>query len=64
MAQRNLRIQLVKSVIGSDARQRETVRSLGLRRIQQVVEVPDNEASRGMVFKVKHLVRVLEAAES
>ena len=57
-SQPSLRIRLVKSPIGYSERQKATVRALGLRRLHQVVERPDNEAIRGMVFKIQHLVRV------
>jgi large subunit ribosomal protein L30 len=55
-----LRIQLVRSTIGYRASQRETVRSLGLRRIRHTVELPDTPSVRGMIFKVQHLVKVEE----
>ena len=54
-------VRLIKSPIGFKQDQKATVRSLGLRRMQQVVELPDNPAVRGMVFKVRHLVRVVDA---
>jgi large subunit ribosomal protein L30 len=57
---RALRIKLVRSPIGNKQRQKDTVRSLGLRRINQIVEQPDNHQIRGMVFAVKHLVQVVE----
>ena len=55
-----LRIQLVRSTIGYRQDQRDTVKSLGLRKIRQVVERPDTPVVRGMVFKVRHLVKVEE----
>ena len=55
-----LRIQLVRSTIGYRQEQRDTVKSLGLRKIRQVVERPDTPIVRGMVFKVRHLVKVEE----
>ena len=55
-----LRVQLVRSPIGYRASQRETVRSLGLRRIRHTVELPDTPSVRGMIFKVQHLVKVEE----
>ncbi|HWP29991.1 MAG TPA: 50S ribosomal protein L30 [Chloroflexota bacterium] len=55
-----LRIKLVRSPIGYSADQRRTVRSLGLRRLHQVVERPDTPTVRGMIFKVQHLVKVEE----
>jgi len=51
----------VKSQIGSDRRQRATLRGLGFRRLQQRVELQDTPAIRGMLFKVRHLV-VVEGA--
>jgi len=61
MTKGKIRVQLVKSVIGYDQRQRSTVRGLGLRRIRHVVEVEDTDAVRGMINKVGHLVVVLES---
>ncbi len=49
-----------KSKNGSDQRQRDTLRSLGLHRIGQVVEVKDTPQARGMVHRVRHLVRIVE----
>jgi large subunit ribosomal protein L30 len=47
---------------GSDERQRDTLRSLGLRRIGQSVEHEDTPQIRGMIAKVAHLVEVSESA--
>ncbi len=55
-----LRIRYRKSAIGYSRRQKETIRSLGFRRLGQVVELPDNPAIRGMVQHVRHLVTVEE----
>jgi large subunit ribosomal protein L30 len=55
-----LRIKLVRSVIGNRKRHRETVRGLGLRRLNQVVERQDTPEVRGMVRKVTHLVSIVE----
>ena len=55
-----LTITQVKSSNGSDARQRDTLRSLGLRRIGHSVERPDSPQLRGMVHAVRHLVTVEE----
>jgi large subunit ribosomal protein L30 len=49
-----------KSKNGSDQRQLDTLRSLGLHRIGQVVEVQDNPQTRGMIHRVRHLVRIVE----
>ena len=53
-----LRITLVRSSIGAKPKQRGTLRALGLRKINQTVELPDRPEIRGMVAKVPHLVRV------
>jgi large subunit ribosomal protein L30 len=55
-----LRIKLVRSPIGTMQRHKDTVRTLGLRRLNQVVERPDSPQLRGMIFAVKHLVQVVE----
>ena len=56
----SLRVTLVKSKIGSKPKQRGTLRALGLRRIDQTVELPDRPEIRGMIAKVPHLVQVEE----
>ena len=57
-----LRITWKKSSIGCPQDQKDTVRTLGLRRLNQTVEHDDSPAIRGMAFKVRHLVEV-EAIE-
>ena len=49
---------LVRSPIGYDRRQSVVVKGLGLRRLGHSVEVVDNPSVRGMIHKVRHLVRV------
>jgi len=56
-----IRITQVKSGIGEPGRVQATLRALGFRRHQQTVEKPDNEAIRGMISRVGHLVSVEEA---
>ncbi len=56
-----LRITYVKSSIGYARDQKETIKALGLRKLNHYVERPDNPSVRGMVEKVKHLVRVEDA---
>ena len=56
-----LKIKLVKSLIGSKRDQIATARSLGLKKIGQVVSQPDNAATKGKIFKISHLVEVSEA---
>ena len=53
-----LRIKLTKSPIGFNWRIRRTVAALGLRKVHQVVEQPDNSSIRGMVHHVHHMVTV------
>jgi large subunit ribosomal protein L30 len=53
-----LRIQLVRSVIGRPKKQREVVKGLGLRRIDSVVIRKDCPEIRGMINKISHLVNV------
>lgn len=55
-----IRVTWVRSAIGCNRRQRATLRGLGLRRLHQTVEVPDDPAVRGMIGKVLHLLRVEE----
>jgi large subunit ribosomal protein L30 len=58
-----LRVTQVRSTIGRPRPQRETLRSLGLRRIRDVVVKDDRPEIRGMVRKVSHLVTVEEVNE-
>ncbi len=58
---KTLKITLVKSPIGAIPKQRATVVALGLRKMHQTVEKPDNKATRGMIQRVRHLVKVEEA---
>ncbi len=53
-----IKIRLVKSSIATPKKLKAVLRGLGLRRIDQVVEKPDDDAIRGMVAKVPHLVEV------
>jgi large subunit ribosomal protein L30 len=55
-----LRVTQIKSTISHIARTRATVRALGLGRIGQTVDVPANDATRGMVRQVRFLVEVEE----
>ncbi|WLD87001.1 MULTISPECIES: 50S ribosomal protein L30 [Stomatobaculum] len=60
---KQLKITLVKSPIGAIPKQRATVVALGLKKMHKTVIMPDNEAMRGMVWRVRHLVRVEEVEE-
>jgi len=57
-----LRVTQIKSTISHIARNRATVRALGLKRIGHTVEIPDNPATRGMVRQVRFLVSVDEVS--
>ena len=56
-----LKITLVKSPIACQPKQKKTVEALGLRKLHHSNVLPDNEATRGMIAQVKHLVKVEEA---
>lgn len=58
MANGKIKVTLVKSVAGTKRSHRDTVRGLGLRRINHTVELIDTAAVRGMINKVYYLVRV------
>ena len=58
--QKMLRVTLVKSAIGYSKDQKRTVVALGLNKLNSTNELPDNNSVRGMIFKIKHLVRVEE----
>jgi large subunit ribosomal protein L30 len=60
---KKLEITLKRSTIGRPEDQRVTVRTLGLRKLHQTVVQPDNQAIRGMINKVRHLVDVNEIEE-
>ena len=55
-----MKVTQIKSKNGANHAQRETLRSLGLRRIGQTVEVKDTPQARGMVHRVRHLIKVEE----
>ncbi|MPZ20076.1 MAG: 50S ribosomal protein L30 [Luteitalea sp.] len=58
-----LRITLIRSTIGYDRKQATVVRGLGLRRIGHTVVVKDDPSRRGMIAKVRHLVKVDHVSE-
>jgi large subunit ribosomal protein L30 len=59
----NLRITLAKSSIGYADDQRRTLRALGLRRLNQSVIRADSSSVRGMIVKVRHLLKVEAAGQ-
>ena len=60
MADKKILIEQYKSGIGSMERHKRILKSLGLRKMNQRVERPDNPAVRGMVNAIQHLVRIVE----
>ena len=58
-----VKVTLKRSLIGRPETPRKTVRALGLRKINSVVELPDNPAIRGQLHKVEHLIQVEEIAD-
>jgi large subunit ribosomal protein L30 len=58
MAKAKLKIRLIRSATGSPAKVKKVVQGLGLRKIDQTVEKPDDDATWGMIRKVPHLVEV------
>jgi large subunit ribosomal protein L30 len=58
MADKKIRVTLVKSTNGCKAAHRATVRGLGLRRLHQTVELKDTPQVRGMINRVNYLVRL------
>ncbi len=59
MAQKQIKVTLVRSVIGTKQSHRDTVRGLGLRKLNSVSELQDTPAVRGMINKISYLVKVL-----
>ncbi len=57
---KTLKVTLVRSPIGFNKTQGDTVTSMGLRKIRHTVELPDTPETRGMILKVRHLVEVAE----
>lgn len=55
-----IRIQYYRSSISCPVTQKEIVRSLGLTKLNQIVERPDTPSMRGAVAKVPHLIRIIE----
>ena len=57
---KKIKVTLVKSTIGCLTKQKKTVQALGLRKIRSCAVHNDNAAIRGMIFVVRHLVKVEE----
>ena len=60
MADKKIKIKLVRSVHGRLPSHKATVTGLGLRRMHQVVEIEDSPCTRGMINKVSYMVKVVE----
>lgn len=58
MADAKIKVRLVKSIIGTKKDHRATVRGLGLRKLNSVSELVDTPAVRGMINKVRYLVKI------
>lgn len=56
-----LKVTLVKSPIGAVPKHKKTVEAMGLRKLNKTVELPDNDATRGMIKQVEYMVKVEEA---
>jgi len=55
-----IKIQYYKSMIGYSKKQKAVIKSLGITKLNQTVERPDNPSMRGIVAKVPHLLRIVE----
>jgi large subunit ribosomal protein L30 len=62
-SEKSIKVQQIGSPIRREHSQRETLIGLGLNKIGRVAELPDTPSTRGMITKVKHLVRVVEEAK-
>ena len=60
-SEKKLKITLIRSTIGQVPKARATVAAMGLKKIGQTVELPDNGATRGQIQRVRHMVKVEEA---
>lgn len=55
---KSFRIRLKRSLIGASQSQRDAIRCLGLRKLNQEAVIADNPANRGQIFKVQHMLEV------
>lgn len=58
MASDRIAVRLTRSAIGRPEKQRVVLRGMGLTKLRKVVELPDTPQTRGMIEKVKHLVKI------
>lgn len=61
MVQGLIKIKYIRSSIGRTQHQKNIVKGLGLKKLNQVVERPDTPEIRGMVLKIPHLVKIVES---
>ena len=61
MADKMLKITLVKSPIGAVPKNRATIEAMGLTKMHKSIVLPDNDATRGMIRKVGYMLKVEEA---
>ena len=59
-ASSKIRIQYYRSFIAAPKTHKQMVRSLGLTKLNQIVERPDNDSMRGAVAKIPHLLRIVD----
>ena len=60
LAAKRLKVTLLRSTIGFNETQFKKVQGMGLRKSRHTVELPDTPETRGMIYKVRHLVEVTE----
>ena len=61
--EKKLKITLIKSTIGAVPKHVATVKSMGFKKLNSVVELPDNSATRGQIQQIRHLIKVEEISE-
>ena len=61
--EKKLKITLIKSTIGAVPKQVATVKSMGFKKLNSVVELPDSSATRGQIQQIRHLIKVEEISE-
>ena len=64
MADKKLKITLVKSTIGAVPKNKAIAESMGLRKIGRTIILPDNDATRGQIRQVGHMLKVEEVEEA
>ena len=60
MADKKLKITLVRSLIGAVPKNKATALSMGLRKIGQSIVLPDNDSTKGQIRQINHLIKVEE----